>query len=135
MAAAMISANRYCYANPQPLNQRRQHGHYVDLAWKKDFSDDISYSTKYNLFLNYLDPSDDIPDMDWESNITIQVNTFISITARLNLKYDNDVTFKVGEDDEGNSIMETRWQMKDILSIGFIYSLNKKIYHRKRIGR
>jgi len=112
-----------------------QPGLNIDLAWKKDFSDDISYSTKYNLFLNYLDPSDDIPDMDWESNITIQVNTFISITARLNLKYDNDVTFKVGEDDEGNSIMETRWQMKDILSIGFIYSLNKKIYHRKRIGR
>jgi len=112
-----------------------QPGFNLDFAWNKKFSDDISYSTKYNLFLNYLDPTDDIPDMDWQSTLTINVNTFISVIARLNVKYDNDVTFAVGEDAEGNSIMETRWQMKDILSIGFVYSLNKKIYHRKRMMR
>ena len=112
-----------------------QPGFNVDLTWNKTFSDDISYSTKYNLFLNYLDPFDDIPDMDWQSTLTIQVNTFISVVARLNLKYDNDVTFAVGEDEDGNTIMKTRWQMKDILSVGFVYSLNKKIYHRKRMMR
>jgi len=112
-----------------------QPGLNIDLSWNKIISEDISYSTKYNLFLNYLKPKDDIPDMDWESTLTIQVNTFISVTARLNLKYDNDVLFEVGKDNEGNPIMETRWQMKDILSVGFIYSLNKKIYHRKRIAR
>lgn len=112
-----------------------QPGFNVDLTWNKTFSDDISYSTKYNLFLNYLDPFDDIPDMDWQSTLTIQVNTFISVVARLNLKYDNDVTFAVGEDEDGNTIMKTKWQMKDILSVGFVYSLNKKIYHRKRMMR
>ena len=112
-----------------------QPGLNVDLSWNKKISDDISYSTKYNLFLNYLMPTDNLPDMEWQSILTIHVNTFISATARLNLKYDNDVKFNVGTDDEGNSIMETRWQMKDIISIGFVYSLNKKIYHRKRIKR
>ena len=112
-----------------------QPGFNLDFAWKKNFSDDISYSTKYNLFMNYLSPTDDIPDMDWESILTIQVNTFISITTRIHLIYDNDVQFKVGEEEDGTAIMDTRWQMKDILSVGFIYNLNKKIYRRKRIDR
>jgi len=112
-----------------------QPGFNLDFAWKKDFSDDISYSTKYNLFMNYMSPTDDIPDMDWESILTIQVNTFISVTTRIHLIYDNDVQFKVGEEEDGTAIMDTRWQMKDILSVGFIYKMNKKIYRRKRIDR
>jgi len=112
-----------------------QPGFNLDFAWNKKISDDISYSTKYNLFFNYLDPTDDIPDMDWQSILTIQVNTFISVTTRIHLIYDNDVQFKVGEEEDGTAIMDTRWQMKDILSVGFIYNMNKKIYHRKRISR
>ncbi|MBK5203317.1 MAG: DUF3078 domain-containing protein, partial [Prolixibacteraceae bacterium] len=43
-----------------------QPGFNLDLSWNKSFSDDISYSTKYNLFLNYMKPTNDIPDMDWQ---------------------------------------------------------------------
>ena len=112
-----------------------QPGFNLDFEWKKKISDDILYSTKYNLFFNYQEPSGDIPDMDWESILTIQVNTFISVTTRIHLIYDNDVMFKVGEEEDGTAIMDTRWQMKDILSVGFIYNINKKIYRRKRIAK
>ena len=100
-----------------------QPGFNADFSWTKKISDDISFNTTYNMFINYLDPFSDLFDIDWQSKLIMQLNTFVNMTATYHAVYDNDVLF----DDQ------TRWQMKDIITIGFNYKLNKQIYRRKKL--
>ncbi len=100
-----------------------QPGFNADFAWTKKISDDISFNTTYNMFINYLDPFSDLFDIDWQSKLTMQINTFVNMTATYHAVYDNDVLFNG----------RTRWQMKDIITVGFNYKLNKQVYRRKKL--
>lgn len=110
-----------------------QVGFNTDLSWTKQFSSYISYTTKYKMFTNYAAPFSKF-DVSWENNLSLQLSTFISMNIRYYLVYDDDVTFDTGRvDDFGDAIMKAKWQMKELISIGFIYTLNKNIYRRKKI--
>jgi hypothetical protein len=111
-----------------------QSGLSTDLNWTKQITPDISYNTKYKMFINYASPFSKF-DIRWENDLSVQLSTFINMNVRYYLVYDDDAKFDTGrKDNEGNAILKAKWQMKELVSIGFSYTLNKKIYKRKRIG-
>lgn len=111
-----------------------QSGLSTDLNWTKQITPDISYNTKYKMFLNYASPLSKF-DIRWENDLTVQLSTFINMNVRYYLVYDDDAKFDTGRvDGQGNAILKAKWQMKELISIGFSYTLNKKVYRRKKIG-
>jgi len=111
-----------------------QSGLSTDLNWTKQITPDISYNTKYKMFINYASPFSKF-DTRWENDLSVRLSTFINMNVRYYLVYDDDAKFDTGrKDDDGNAILKAKWQMKELISIGFSYTLNKKIYKRKRIG-
>ena len=110
-----------------------QSGLSADLNWSKNFGPNISYSTKYNMFVNYNSfPSS--YDIKWENNINMRINTYITMGLRFYLLYDDDVLFGTGKfDGNGVEITETRWQFQEMMSLNFTYTINKKLHRRKEI--
>ena len=110
-----------------------QAGFNTDLDWKKELTPDVIYTTKYKMFMNYGSPFSKF-DVDWQNNLSMQLSTFINMNVMFRLVYDDDVKFDTGRvDAEGNDITEARWQIKELISLGFSYKLTKQVYRRRRI--
>ncbi|TDN96315.1 DUF3078 domain-containing protein [Sunxiuqinia elliptica] len=105
----------------------------ADIKWKKKITHDISYQMKYKMFINYSAPFSKF-DVDWENNLVMQLNDFINLRMMLHLIYDDNVKFNVGEDANGNAILEPKWQVKEFITIGFSYNFNKRVYRRERLN-
>ena len=96
-------------------------GGYLKGTVKKKFSEDYLWTSRLYIFSNY-EGFPDNTDVDWENILELKVNHLISARISCHLKYDYDLTFVVGEDAEGNAIKKTRWQFKELLSLGFVYA-------------
>ena len=110
-----------------------QTGLNADLSWKKEFTPDISWQTKYKMFINYKEPFSKF-DIDWQNTFTFQLSHYINMQALFHMVYDDDVTFATNRvDAEGNTIYKPKWQIKEFITLGFTYKLNKPIYRRERL--
>ncbi|MEN6456551.1 MAG: DUF3078 domain-containing protein [Prolixibacteraceae bacterium] len=122
------------YGIEEGENTYWQTGLSADLNWKKQITPNVIYNTKYKMFVNYASPFSKF-DIRWENDLSVQLSTFISMNIRYYLVYDDDAKFKTGRfNSEGAEIMKAKWQMKELITVGFSYTLNKKIYRRKKIG-
>lgn len=111
-----------------------QAGLNADLTMKKDLTPDISLQTKYKMFINYKAPFSKF-DVDWENTINFKLSTFINMQALFHLVYDDNVTFATNKvDADGKTIFKPKWQLKEFVTIGFTYSLNKPVYKRERLN-
>ena len=107
----------------------------ADLKYKKEFMENISWETKYKMFVNYRSPFKKF-DVNWENQISMKLNDYININFMLYLLYDDNVTFATNKTDaDGNTIYKPKWQIKELITIGFAYSLNKKLYKRQEIPK
>lgn len=105
----------------------------ADLRYKIDITPQISFETKYKMFINYQDPFKKL-DINWENLLVSQLTERISMTAMLYLLYDDNVTFPTKElDAAGNKIFKPKLQTKELMTIGFSYKINKHSYQRKRV--
>lgn len=128
------NVNPTSYGIGEGENTYWQTGLSADLNWKKQITPDITYNTKYKMFINYASPFSKF-DIRWENELSVQLSTFISMNVRYYLVYDDDAKFNTGRfDPEGVEIMKAKWQMKELITVGFSYTMNKKIYRRKRVG-
>jgi hypothetical protein len=105
----------------------------ADVTIKKDLTPSISYQMKYKMFMNYNAPFSEF-DIDWENNLIMQVNDFINMRVMLHFIFDDNVKFKTGTDADGNDILEPKWQVKEFITIGFSYKLNKRIFRREKLN-
>jgi len=104
----------------------------ADLTYKKQITPDLTYQTKYKMFINYKDPFKKL-DIDWENNLTMQLTTYLNLKMMVHLLYDDNVMFPV-YDDAGTQIGEkAKLQIEEFITIGFSYSINKKVMHTRRI--
>lgn len=118
-----------------PANSRSfwEPGLNTDLKYKINFNKQISYETKYKMFINYQSPFKKL-DINWENTLVAQLTNRISMTVNLYMLYDDNVTFptgKIGAD--GKEIYKAKWQTKELTTIGFSYKINKRIYERKKL--
>ena len=106
----------------------------ADVRYKIDFTKQISYETKYKMFINYQEPFKKL-DISWENIIVAQITNKISMNFMLNLLYDDNVTFSTGKfDTNGIEIFKPKLQTKELWTVGFSYKIDKHIFKRQRIG-
>ena len=99
-----------------------QFGGYLRLFLKQDLMENISFQSKVDIFSNYLD--DPVPDVSWETLLTMKVNKYISATLSTHLLWDKDIDIGVDDNDDGvisDEEYEPRIQFKEVLAIGFSY--------------
>lgn len=94
---------------------RIEFGGYLRTVYTREIMENVSFSTKIDLFSNYLKNPDCI-DVNWETLITLKVNKFISASISTTLIYDDDILIAKKDEPEN---MSPRTQFKEVLAIGF----------------
>ena len=108
----------------------------ADVKLKKQIMEDISYEMKYKMFIDYNSPFTKF-DVDWQNIFVMQLNDFINMRLMLHFIYDDNVKFPIYEEQNGERVKigeEAKWQIKEFITIGFSYKLNKRIYRRERLN-
>jgi hypothetical protein len=97
---------------------------YSKNDFKNDFLKNCSFTSKIDLFSNYLKNPQNIV-VNWENLITMKVNKYISASFITDLIYDDKI--KVPFDKNGDGIIAageavgSKIQFKEILGVGFSY--------------
>ena len=90
--------------------------------FKSEFLKNVTFTTKIDLFSNYLKDPQNI-DVSWENQLALKVNKYITVNLNTQLVYDADV--KTAIDTNGDGIMDSekaKVQFKEILGVGFSYN-------------
>ena len=77
---------------------RSEFGGYLKFTFKKDIFKNVNFSTKLELFSNYLYNPQNI-DVNWENILGLKVNKYLSASISTNLIYDHDIPVPVTEDE------------------------------------
>lgn len=90
--------------------------------FKNEFLKNISFTTKIDLYSNYLDKPQNI-DISWETLISMKVNKYISVNFNTHLLYDDNTKIKVDRNKDNilDALPGSRIQFKEILGVGFSY--------------
>jgi hypothetical protein len=95
---------------------------YSKNDFKKEFMKNISFTTKIDLFSNYLDKPQNI-DVNWETLLAMKVNKYLYVNLTMQLLYDDNTRIAIDENhDNVTDYMGKRVQFKEIFGAGF--SLN-----------
>jgi len=106
---------------------KRELGGYIRTIYSKndfksEFMKNLSFTTKVDLFSNYLRNPQNI-DVSWEILLSMKVNKYINVNFNTHLIYDDDIL--ILNDRNENGIQEpgegsmSRVQFKEILGVGF----------------
>lgn len=104
----------------------------ADLFFRKSVTKDITYETKYKMFINYQEPFQKF-DINWENNFVMKLNEYVNMRFLIHLIYDKDVLFPIYDENEVKIGEKAKLQLKEFFSIGFTYKINHKVQHSKRI--
>jgi len=84
---------------------------YSKADFKGEFFKNVSFTTKLDLFSNYLKDPQNV-DVSWETQIAMKVNDYIAVNFNTHLMYDADTKVDGGA---------AKVQFKEILGVGFLY--------------
>lgn len=93
---------------------------YTRSDFKAEILKNVTFTTKADFFSNYLKDPQNI-DVSWETQITMKVNKYISLSLNTHLIYDDNIhTFKT--DADGNKVEHgAKVQFKEIAGVGIQY--------------
>lgn len=86
-------------------------------------AENIQLKSRINLYTDYLASFGNV-DIDWELNLNMKVNKYITANLGTQMIYDDDILFDIVEDDNGNIINpgEPKIQFKQLLGVGVLYT-------------
>lgn len=102
-------------------------GAYLKAFFKKDIIENVNLESKLALFNNYTDKDPGNRkniDVDWETNIVMKINKFITANLILHLIYDENIKVPIFEKVNGvkTKVGEgSRLQIKQVFGLGFSY--------------
>jgi hypothetical protein len=105
---------------------KSEFGGYIRVIYSKndftsEFMKNIGFTTKIDLFSNYLNNPQNI-DVNWETLLTMKVNKYISMSLNTNLVYDDNINIAKDTNDDGIADENgPRVQFKEIFGVGFSY--------------
>lgn len=105
---------------------KSEFGGYIRLIYSKnDFKNEflkgVSFTSKLDLFSNYLHNPQNI-DISWETQIAFKVNKYITANINTHLLYDDDIAIAIDNNNDGITDKSgPRVQFKEILGVGFSY--------------
>ncbi|WP_405385071.1 DUF3078 domain-containing protein [Maribacter sp. LLG6340-A2] len=85
-------------------------------------ADNIELKSRINLYTDYIKSFGNV-DVDWELNLNMKVNKYISTSLGTQLIYDDDILFDVVKNDNG-TITDPgmpKIQFKQVLGVGILY--------------
>lgn len=99
---------------------------YTKNDFKGEFMKNVAFTTKIDLFSNYLDNPQNI-DVSWETLISMKVNKYITVNFNTHLLYDDNILIALDRNDDGDmsdpgDLPGKRIQFKEILGVGFSYN-------------
>ena len=94
---------------------KSEFGSYFRFLFVKDIIKNVNFSTKLELFSNYLDNPGNI-DVNWDNMLNLKVNDWISASVGVQMVYDDDTPIL---DKDGK--VGPRTQIKQLLSVGLTY--------------
>ncbi len=106
----------------------------ADVRYRTDLTSDISYETKYKMFINYSAPFSKF-DINWENQLEMKVNDHINFRLLVHLIYDDDVLFPIYNEVDGKQVKigeEPKLQVKELITVGFSYKINRIVTRTKR---
>lgn len=95
---------------------RFEFGAYFRLLFVKDIAKNVNLNTKLELFSDYTRSPENI-DVNWDTQINLKVNNWLSAMFGFVLVYDDDTPIT---DKDGN--VGPRTQIKQLLSVGLSYN-------------
>lgn len=105
-------------------NVRTEFGAFVKASYQKDIFENVNLLTKIDLFSNYADNPQNV-DVNWETIITMKVNSWLSASLSTQLIYDDDIAIVVDRkemvvDGEPTMVDITgpRTQFKEVFALG-----------------
>ena len=91
------------------------------------------------MFVNYLEPTDRF-EMEWENLLTMQLTQYIALRASVHTIYDTKILFerldKEGKpvlDSDGKKIREPKLQLREFVTIGFSYKINRRVLRAREV--
>ena len=103
----------------------------ADLKYKRDITEDITWETKYKMFINYKQPFRKF-DINWENQMVMQLSDHINLRMMVHLIYDDDVLFPVYDAAGEKTGEKPKLQVKEFFTIGFSYKINRQVTRTKR---
>ena len=98
---------------------RTEMGVLINNYWKKEVYKNIVYESRLILFADYINRVGNI-DIDWQSQLDMQVNDFVKANITLQMIYDDDT--KAKKEIDGQQVtVGPRLQLKQVLGIGVVY--------------
>jgi hypothetical protein len=101
----------------------------ADLSFKTNIMQNITWETKYKMFVDYTAPFEKF-DINWENLVVMKVNDYIDVRMMLHMIYDDDVLFTVKEN--GVDVKKPKLQIKELITVGFSYKINRKVLRTKQ---
>lgn len=96
---------------------RYELGAYLNIRYQKAIWENLSYQTKADFFMNYLQEPLAI-DVNWENLLSLQATKWLGITFFTQLIYDKDITVDGAE---------VGMQFKHVLGVGLTTSFGDKL--------
>ncbi|MEP7195902.1 MAG: DUF3078 domain-containing protein [Saprospiraceae bacterium] len=120
-------------------------GSFLKFDFKKEIMRNISFTTSLQLFTNYLKnkkhpEAERVGSIDvqlWQNSLGFHFNKYFSLTIHTSLMYDEDEHFELFKADKKDGIVtgktgpRTQYFQNIGLSVGYIFSNNKKHYFKK----
>jgi hypothetical protein len=102
-------------------NVRPEFGGYIKTQYKVEVMKNVTFTTKLDLFSNYLNNPQNI-DVNWENLLTMKINNFFSANIQFLMVYDDDVKIAYDSNDDGiNDRSGAKPQIKQLLGLGLTY--------------
>lgn len=103
-------------------NIRTEIGGYVKMMYKTDLAENVGFQTKIDLFSNYQNNPQNI-DVNWETLLTMKVNSWLSTTLTTQVIYDDDINIARDPEDiaAGGPAAGPATQFKQALAVGLSY--------------
>jgi len=95
-------------------------GAYFRFIFAKDIVKNVNLNTKLEMFSDYLEKPENI-DINWDTQINMKVNSWLSAMFGFVLVYDDDTPIKDKDGKEG-----PRTQIKQLLSVGLSYNFKNR---------
>jgi len=102
-------------------NLNSEFGTYFRILFEKEIIEHTTLRSKAEFFSDYLNDFGTV-DVNWETNLDMKINSFLSATMVFHLIYDKDIRFD--KTDASGTVIgtEPRVQFKEFIGIGFKYS-------------
>lgn len=117
-------------------------GAYFSGRYTHDFSKNVSFRTRLDLYTNYLakDTKDDAGnlishdnpgniDVLWDNVLTVKLGRYFNMALGLTAIYDNDLPYSSTTTDAGGNVVDKNepasglgwWQVKQLMTFGLVY--------------